>query len=534
MFNRRDLIVVGAGPAGCLLTHQLVSRFGRRVTLIESPAASPHLPANASDHQRPARWLNLLRSDDDWAYSTVPAESLAGRTIAWPRGRGPGGSSRLNAMIWFPPTEDDFQRLARVGGQHWSIDRLRAAYETAHDLVRPEQPVWYSEATRRFLEAAAGCPHSQPMLYRRSTRRGRRWTAASLLEQLDPNRFELVRGHVDRLRWRDRRVVGVELQAASSERCDMTTWDKSSYSVAVDEAGSERFVDADHGVVLCAGTIATPAILMRSGIGNADHLRQLGIERRIQCDAVGQGLQDHLVMPVIFAVPEKERFLPGSSVREIASWQVLGSGRLASNLAEAGGLFQHGQIQVHVTPTHYLSFPQANAAAAMTIGVDATAPGSRGAVRLASADALTAPTIKPNYLADPADLAITLQGIELARSIAQQSPLRGWIGRELIPGSQRSTAAQLTKTIRRYAQTLYHPTSTCRMGRLDQSGQAADPVVTPDLRVRDVENLWVADASILPSITSGNPQATVMTIGVHAAGIVNESLAPMIHRGVSR
>ena len=524
MFDRRDVIVVGAGPSGCLLTHQLVSRYGRRVTLIESPAASPQFPARTIDHQRPARWLNLLRSDDDWAYSTAPTDSLAGRAIAWPRGRGPGGSSRLNAMIWFPPTDDDFQRLAHAGGQRWSVDRLREAYETAHGLVQPEQPVWYSEATRRFLEAAAHCPNAQPMQYRRSTRGGRRWTAASLLAQLDPDHFELIRGHVDRLRWRNRRVVGVELHAAGSDRCHATTWDKSSYSAAVEETDGARFIDADQGVILCAGTIATPAILMRSGIGESDHLRELGIEIRLQRDAVGQGLQDHLIMPVVFALPEKERFLPGSSVREVATWQMLGSGRLTSNLAEAGGLFQDGQLQIHVTPTHYLTFPQAKAAAAMTIGVNATVPLSRGFVRLISALATAPPTITPNYLADPADLAVTLQGIELARSIAQCSPLRDWVSRELVPGKQRSTAAQLAKAVRRYAQTLYHPTSTCRMGRLDQRGHAAETVVTPELRVRDVENLWVADASILPGITSGNPQATVMTLGVHGAGIVDENL----------
>ena len=198
-------------------------------------------------------------------------------------------------------------------------------------------------------------------------------------------------------------------------------------------------------------------------------------------------------------------------MRDLARWQVMGSGPIASNLAECGGLFQDQSLQIHVTPTHYLTYPKHDAVASMTIGVNVTQPQSTGQIRLRSGHPEVAPEIAPGYFNHEADLAGTLVGIRLARELAGRSPLAESIRRELIPGEKRSSDEAISRAIRRYSQTLYHPVGTCRMGH------AANSVIDHNFAVRGSGNLWVVDASILPRPTVGNPNATVMTLAWWAA-----------------
>ncbi|MFG0261709.1 MAG: GMC family oxidoreductase, partial [Novipirellula sp. JB048] len=294
---------------------------------------------------------------------------------------------------------------------------------------------------------------------------------------------------VDRILFRNERAIGVQL---------------------VD--GLQLF--ASKQVILCAGSIATPAILMRSGIGPRDRLRDAGGQAWLDAPGVGQNLQDHLVMPVIFATAASSRFDLNVTPGELARFDYLGRGPLSSNIAEAGGLFNHDEIQIHVTPTHYLRFPHPEAASAMTIAVNATKPRSRGEVTIGSLQASDPPQIDPNYLADPRDLETTLAGVELARSIARESPLRDWLGAELLPGSKRASDRAIGKAIARYAQTLYHPVGTCGLGE----------VVDANLAVIGTERLSVVDASVFPELTRGNPNAMVLTLAALFANQLAASL----------
>ncbi|MCG8650794.1 MAG: GMC oxidoreductase, partial [Pirellulales bacterium] len=226
---------------------------------------------------------------------------------------------------------------------------------------------------------------------------------------------------------------------------------------------------------------------------------------------VGAQLQDHLIMPIIFRLRDRDRFPLVPTVRDIARWQMLGGGPIASNLAECGGLFGDGKFQIHVTPTHYLTHPQPDSAAAMTIGINLTCPDSRGRLWIQSADPYQPPLIEPNYLSASSDRRAMIDGVGLCRKIADREPLAGWIGEELLPGSKRQQPASIAKSLARYAQTLYHPVSTCRMGPDDEA------VVDPEFQVRGTRGLWVCDASILPQLTVGNPNATVMTVAHHFA-----------------
>ncbi len=465
--SKPETIIVGAGSAGCLLAH-LLSAQRRSVVLIEPPSETA-LPI---DRQRPARWLQLLGSQEDWDLLTAPNKNLAGRSIGWPRGRGLGGSSRINAMIWFPPTDDDLSEFASV--TRFSKPQLERSLAEVESIIKPEAPRWLSPSSQAFRQATESLSHGRPMVYRRMNRRGRRWNPAELLDRQD---VEVVRAGVERVIFEGGKASGVQLIGGEEITC----------------GGS---------VILCAGAIATPMILKRSGIGPADLLGKCNIDVRVGLAGVGANLQDHLVMPVIFGVDATHQFAVRPSPRDIACWQTVGSGPLSSNIAECGGLFKDGRIQIHVTPTHFLTHPDPSAAAAMTVAVNATQPKSRGRLSISAADPAAEPIIEPDYLADEDDLKTTIEGVRLAREIVQLDPLTRCTTGELLPGGKRQSAESIARSIARYARTLYHPVGTC----------AAGDVVDEHLQVHGADGLHVVDASVLKSVTTGNPNAMVMTV----------------------
>ncbi len=483
--SRAQLVIVGAGSAGCVVASRLAREFGIRVALVEAPSSE----APAIQRTRPASWLQQLGSGDDWSYKTQPNDHLAGRWMTWPRGRGLGGSSRINAMIWFPPTLADRTRLREASGGRWSITELESAYQSLESIVCSESPRWLSEPSRQFVEAVRDFPAATPMVYRRLNRRGRRWLPSELLPT-GKDRVEILRGVVDRLIWDGDNAAGVHVQG---------------------EQGSFE-LPASHGVILAAGTIATPLILMRSGVGDRDELARHKIELRVERPAVGKRLRDHLIMPVVY---EREAsckpFLARSTMRDLTRWDVMGTGPIASNLAECGGLFEDRSLQLHVTPTHYLTYPMQDAVASMTIGVNLTQPESTGRVRLTSKRPCDEGLIEAGYLERESDLEETIRGVRLCREIAQRPPLCDSIRRESLPGTKRSGNDEIARAITRYAQTLYHPVGSCRMG------EDADSVIDHDFAVRGGKRLWIVDASILPNLTLGNPNATVMTLAWMAA-----------------
>ncbi|MGB7347961.1 MAG: GMC family oxidoreductase [Pirellulaceae bacterium] len=456
-----DSIIVGAGSAGCLLADRLAADRSRQVLVIEPSSA----PANENDRRRPSHWLNLLGSSDDWDYSTEATSSLSGRSLRWPRGRGMGGSGRINAMIWFPPTQADIANLADCLGR--DVGEVRDAFERAQSIVQPEPAKWHSSAAQRFLSTAkefAGIPVS----YQRVNRNGRRWTPAGLLDR--PN-IQVVRATADRVLFSGDRATGIRT------------------------AEGEEIQSAEH-VYLCAGAIATPMILMRSGIGPIDVLSTCDIEVRINAPAVGANLQDHLIMPVVFGVKSEHAFGPIPSEADVQTWEATGDGPVASNIAEVGGLFDDDQIQIHVTPTHYLLYPNLKAPPAMTIGVNLTQPQSRGRLTITSADPHAPPRIEPNYLATEYDLQKTIEGVRLARQIAASDCFANIITGELLPGTKRESDESIAKSVQRFSQTLYHPVGTA--AGIDTG----------------CENLRIVDASVLKQITVGNPNAAVMTLAM--------------------
>jgi choline dehydrogenase len=509
--NRRcDYLIVGAGSAGCVVASWLAAA-GFQVHLIEANDPGP-------PKRRPAEYLATFGSRDDWGFRTVPQSGLANRQLHQPRGRGPGGSTRINAMIWYPPRECDLPRLHLAGGDAWHPDHLRSSLQAVTGWTRPQSPVWCSEASRRFLDVAEP-PLDKPHLFSRMADRNGRVTSADCLDRNLPttggaNESSIPRvfAHADQVVFDNGRAVGVYVRAAGR-------------SVA-------EFLAADRGVILCGGSFASPAVLMRSGIGPADILDRLAIPVRCVLPEVGQNLVDHLIMPVIFGVHPRGRFPTRFSPADLARWQVVSTGPVAGNLAESGAIgrlaastdgedtgggvaganVSSGEFQIHVTPTHYLLHPADHAPAAMTIGVNLCSPGSRGNVTIESTDSFSPPRIDPAYLSDPNDIDATVRAVAIARQIASGPSFYGFVRDELLPGAGRDSTEGMIRAIRRFSQTLYHPVGTCRMAADGKSG-----VVDASCRVRGTEALYVIDGSILPAIPSVNPNATIMTMAHHFA-----------------
>lgn len=480
-----DLIIVGGGTAGCVVASQIARQTDLRIAIVEPGPAIDRPPVPTIDRQRPARWLRLLESADDWSLTTQPSAALAGRAIRWPRGRGLGGSSRINAMIWFPPTQRDIAAWSDATGGVIDGDRCERALAEVESIVRPELPRWTSEASRTFLSAARDFPGATPMMYRRINRNGNRWMLSSLI---DRDRITVIDGQVERVLFRGHVAAGVR----------------------VVHQGNVIDLHSHQGVVLSGGTIASPMILMRSGIGDGNELRHHGIDVRVDQPNVGCGLRDHLIMPVIYQTKSKDRFAIDPGPRDVVRHQTLGVGPLSSNVAEAGGLFGGDAFQIHVTPTHYLTFPELSSTPMMTIAVNATSPASTGSVRLRSKEAIAPPIVDANYLAEDVDRDVLIEGVRFVRELASRSPLVDFIDSEILPGSKRTDDRGIEKAIARFSQTLYHPVGTCRIGIDD------DLPVDGHFRVRGTQRLWVCDASVLPTMTVGNPSAAVMMLAVMA------------------
>lgn len=474
-----DFIVVGAGSAGCVMARRLADYGTVLVVEAGGSARHPHI-------DRPADYVKRFETADDWNFATTRQPHLAGRVVRLPRGRGPGGSTRINASIWMEPALGCLQALEADGGPEWSVENLQRALAAVTARVRPETPRWLSDASQRFLAAATEAGYT-PTVHTRMNRRGRRHTAADAwLADSPATLTQMTSLCVRRIELRDGQATGI---VAGGDPCD------------------EAFV-ARREVILCCGAVQSPALLWRSGIGPREDLRRAGIDCLIDSRGVGRGLQDHLIMPVIFDVPADAAFPAAWSPRHLARWQSTGTGPIASNLAECGLFAGEGsrKVQVHVTPTDYLRHPSATAAAAITIGVTLSHPRSRGRVWIESPDPSVPPQVDPCYLSDEGDAERMVGAVQLARDLARTEPLRSWIIGERTPGMGKTTDDSLLRSVRRLSQTLYHLVGTCRMGT------DADAVVDPQMRVVGVGGLRVVDASILARVPQANPNALVMAV----------------------
>ncbi len=530
-----DYIVVGAGSAGAALAARLSEDPSISVLLLEAGG-----PDTALELHVPAAFSKLFRGPYDWGYDTVPQERLDGRTVFWPRGKTLGGSSSLNAMMWVRGFAADYDEWAETAGAAWSwasllpyfrrVERTQDPVDDTHGADGAQSIEHQRDPrphTAAFLDAAREAGHpvtpanlaegqgfSQTMV---SQRRGARASTADAY--LRPAR-----------RRRNLRVVTNALvRRVTFAREDGEPPRATGVYVEID--GVTRHALAHREVVLSGGAINTPQLLMLSGIGPADHLAEHGIAVVVDAPGVGANLQDHLVAGL--APEAKGGTLFGAErVAELARYLSSRRGMLTSNVGEACGFVRTEvadrggapaglpDIEIIFAPVPYVGEGLVpTPGEGLTVGAILLRPRSRGTIRLASADPAAKAVIDPGYLTDPdgIDELTMLAGLaECERLIATDALQALTTGRWIQPegGEDLSPAERAELSLRRYSHTLYHPVGTARMGT-----DAAAPV-DPELRVRGVRGLRVADASVMPTVIRGHTNAPAIVIGEVAADLL--------------
>lgn len=516
-----DYVVVGAGSSGCALAARLSEDPRTSVLLLE---------AGGVDDKReihiPVTFSALFHTECDWDYQTVPQRHLNDRQLYWPRGKVLGGSSSINAMMWVRGVPADYDSWAKQGAHGWDYADALGYFRRIEDAVRrdPEHqgsggPITVSEqrspnhGTHLFVDACrnAGIPRNPNA--NAGTNEGVDYTVVS---QRRGARWSVVDGYLNAAKRRPNLTIITRAQTTR-----VMIEDGRAAGVAYVQEGQERTAGAAREVVLAAGAVNSPQILLLSGIGPADELRALGIDPVIDLPGVGRNLLDHLTTGVIVQTTRTDTLLAARSRAELAKYVLARRGMLTSNIAEAHAFIRSGpdlewpDLELLFAPVPFVDHGRGQPPAhGYTIGVILLQPKSAGTVRLASADPLEPPLIDPNYFAEPDDVRVAVAGMRRALEVLSTAPLAEVIGAPIHPRQWPASNEEWADAARAGAETLYHPVGTCRMGTDDLA------VVDPQLRVRGVDGLRVADASVMPSIIRGHTNAPAIMIGEKAADLL--------------
>ncbi|HEX3035371.1 MAG TPA: choline dehydrogenase [Thermodesulfobacteriota bacterium] len=518
-----DYIIVGAGSAGCVLANRLSEDPDTRILLLE---AGP--PDEARAIHIPAAYAQTFKTKLDWNYTTAPQGHLNGREIYYPRGKTLGGTSSINAQIYMRGHRSDYDRWASLGNRGWSYDEVLPFFKKSENNERGPSAYHGSGGplnvtdlrdpnplTRAFVRAGVeiGISHNYDFngpkqegigICQVTQKDGRRCSTA--VGYLHPvmQRFNLkviTSAHVIQILLKDRRAVGVEYL----------------------KNGQKQTVRAKREVLLSGGVINSPQLLMLSGIGPAEHLKSLGINVVHDLPGVGENLQDHIGLPLLFRSKKPVSLLAAKSIKSRLAYLLLKKGMFTSNLTEGCAFVRTKSdifapdLQLHflavLSSDYGLDQPTEHG---FTVVPTLLQSNSVGNILLRSSNPLDPPLIQPNYLSNRVDedLRILTEGIKLSRHIVKAKAFQQYADGEMEPGAHVQSKEDIEAYVRKKVQTIYHHVGTCKMG-VDEMA-----VVDPELRVRGIEGLRVVDASVMPVIVRGNTNAPIIMIAEKAASLI--------------
>lgn len=537
-----DYVIVGGGSGGATLAARLSEDPDTTVCLLEAGGEGKHMLIRA-----PAAVVSMLPGwgkISNWAFKTVPQKGLNGRLGYQPRGKALGGSSAINAMLYVRGQRGDYDGWAEQGCEGWDWDSVLPYFlksegheDGAAEMHGGSGPLQVSHQksprpiAKAFVEAAKRLQHReiadfntgdnegvgyyQVTQFHDVARNGERCSvaAAYLHPVMDrPNLTVITRAHATRLSLEGKRATGVHYR----------------------QGKQDKHVKASREVILCGGAFNSPQLLQLSGIGRPEDITPHGIEMAHELQGVGQNLSDHLDFTLGYKSKDTDNFGIGvrgtiNLVKHILEWRKTGKGMIATPFAEGAAFLktdpsiERADIQIHfvisVVDDHARKL---HPGYGYSCHVCALRPESRGSVTLASADPFAAPAIDPNYLDKDADLRTLIKGAKMSREIMKTPPLATYEHKELFGIRDGMNDSDWEEIIRSRSDTIYHPVGTCKMGTDDMA------VVDPQLRVHGMQGLRVVDASVMPTVTSGNTNAPTIMIAERAADLIKADAATQI------